>query len=87
MAAATRRAALYMRVSTSDHRQTVGNQRQPLQEAAPRFAGGQDWMVAGSRAGPTAQSHVCKPIAIESRKKKTTNATAKVSCRRIECPW
>jgi DNA invertase Pin-like site-specific DNA recombinase len=37
MATATRRAALYVRVSTSDRGQTVENQLQPLQEAAGRL--------------------------------------------------
>jgi DNA invertase Pin-like site-specific DNA recombinase len=37
MATATRRAALYVRVSTSNRGQTVENQRQPLQEAAGRL--------------------------------------------------
>jgi DNA invertase Pin-like site-specific DNA recombinase len=37
MATVTRRAALYVRVSTSDRGQTVENQLQPLQEAAGRF--------------------------------------------------
>jgi predicted site-specific integrase-resolvase len=37
MATSTRRAALYVRVSTADRGQTVENQRQPLQEAAGRL--------------------------------------------------
>ena len=37
MATSTRRAALYVRVSTSDRGQTVENQLQPLQEAAGRL--------------------------------------------------
>jgi DNA invertase Pin-like site-specific DNA recombinase len=37
MATLTRRAALYVRVSTSDRRQTVENLLQPLQEAAGRL--------------------------------------------------
>ena len=37
MATATRRAALYVRVSTGDRGQTVENQLQPLQEAATRL--------------------------------------------------
>ena len=37
MATATKRAALYVRVSTSDKGQTVENQLQPLQEAATRL--------------------------------------------------
>ena len=37
MATYTRRAALYVRVSTSDRGQTVENQLQPLQEAAGRL--------------------------------------------------
>jgi DNA invertase Pin-like site-specific DNA recombinase len=37
MATATRRAALYVRVSTSDRGQTVENQLQPLREAAGRL--------------------------------------------------
>jgi DNA invertase Pin-like site-specific DNA recombinase len=37
MATATRRAALYVRVSTCDRGQTVENQLQPLQEAAGRL--------------------------------------------------
>ena len=37
MATSTRRAALYVRVSTSDRGQTVENQLQPLQEAAARL--------------------------------------------------
>src|ERR1700693_4136908 len=37
MATATRRAALYVRVSTSDRGQTVENQLAPLQEAAGRL--------------------------------------------------
>ena len=37
MATSTRRAALYLRVSTSDRGQTVENQLQPLQEAAGRL--------------------------------------------------
>ena len=37
MATATRRAALYVRVSTADRGQTVENQLQPLQEAAGRL--------------------------------------------------
>lgn len=37
MATSTRRAALYVRVSTADHGQTVENQLQPLQEAARRL--------------------------------------------------
>jgi len=36
MATLTRRAALYVRVSTADRGQTVENQLQPLQEAAGR---------------------------------------------------
>ncbi len=39
MATSTRRAALYVRVSTSDRGQTVENQLQPLQEAAGRLGG------------------------------------------------
>jgi DNA invertase Pin-like site-specific DNA recombinase len=35
--ASTKRAALYVRVSTSDRGQTVKNQLQPLQEAARRL--------------------------------------------------
>ena len=35
--ATSRRAALYVRVSTSDKGQTVENQLQPLQEAAGRL--------------------------------------------------
>jgi DNA invertase Pin-like site-specific DNA recombinase len=35
--ATSRRAALYVRVSTSDRGQTVENQLQPLQEAARRL--------------------------------------------------
>ena len=35
--ATSRRAALYVRVSTSDRGQTVENQLQPLQEAAGRL--------------------------------------------------
>jgi Resolvase, N terminal domain len=41
MATSTRRAALYVRVSTSDCGQTVENQLQPLHEAARRL----DWTV------------------------------------------
>ena len=41
MATSTRRAALYVRVSTSDRGQTVENQLQPLQEAAGRLG----WIV------------------------------------------
>jgi DNA invertase Pin-like site-specific DNA recombinase len=37
MATSTRRAALYVRVSTSDRGQTVENQLAPLQEAAGRL--------------------------------------------------
>ncbi len=37
MATTIRRAALYVRVSTSDRGQTVENQLQPLQEAAQRL--------------------------------------------------
>ena len=37
MATATRRAALYVRVSTADRGQTVENQLAPLQEAAGRL--------------------------------------------------
>src|SRR6185437_9765106 len=37
MAMASKRAALYVRVSTSDKGQTVENQLQPLQEAAGRL--------------------------------------------------
>jgi hypothetical protein len=37
MATATRRAALYVRVSTSDRGQTVENPLKPLQEAAGRL--------------------------------------------------
>src|ERR1700693_1048909 len=37
MATSTRRAALYVRVSTSDRGQSVENQLQPLQEAAGRL--------------------------------------------------
>jgi DNA invertase Pin-like site-specific DNA recombinase len=37
MATSARRAALYVRVSTSDRGQTVENQLQPLQEAAGRL--------------------------------------------------
>jgi DNA invertase Pin-like site-specific DNA recombinase len=37
MATATKRAALYVRVSTADRGQTVENQLQPLQEAATRL--------------------------------------------------
>jgi DNA invertase Pin-like site-specific DNA recombinase len=37
MATLIRRAALYVRVSTSDRGQTVENQLQPLQEAAGRL--------------------------------------------------
>jgi DNA invertase Pin-like site-specific DNA recombinase len=37
MATATKRAALYVRVSTTDRGQTVENQLQPLQEAATRL--------------------------------------------------
>jgi DNA invertase Pin-like site-specific DNA recombinase len=37
MATATRRAAIYVRVSTSDRGQTVDNQLAPLQEAAVRL--------------------------------------------------
>jgi DNA invertase Pin-like site-specific DNA recombinase len=37
MATATRRAALYVRVSTSDRGKTVKNQLQPVQEAAARL--------------------------------------------------
>jgi DNA invertase Pin-like site-specific DNA recombinase len=37
MATATKRVALYVRVSTSDKGQTVENQLQPLQEAATRL--------------------------------------------------
>jgi len=36
-AGSTRRAALYVRVSTTDRGQTVDNQLQPLQEAAGRL--------------------------------------------------
>ena len=39
--ATSRRAALYVRVSTSDRGQTVENQLQPLQEAAGRLG----WIV------------------------------------------
>ena len=41
MATSTRRAALYVRVSTSDRSQTVENQLQPLQKAARRLG----WIV------------------------------------------
>jgi DNA invertase Pin-like site-specific DNA recombinase len=44
MATATRRAALYVRVSTSDRGQTVENQLQPLQEAAGRLG----WTVVAN---------------------------------------
>jgi DNA invertase Pin-like site-specific DNA recombinase len=47
--ASTRRAALYVRVSTSDRGQTIENQLQPLQEAARRLG----WTVVavyGTRA-------------------------------------
>jgi DNA invertase Pin-like site-specific DNA recombinase len=37
MATATRRAALYVQVSTSDRGQSVENQLAPLQEAATRL--------------------------------------------------
>jgi DNA invertase Pin-like site-specific DNA recombinase len=37
MATLTRRAALYVKVSTSDRGLTVENQLQPLQEAAGRL--------------------------------------------------
>ena len=37
MATSTRRAALYVRVSTSDRGQSVENQLAPLQEAAGRL--------------------------------------------------
>src|ERR1700694_5094053 len=37
MATSTRRAALYVRVSTSDRGQSVENQLQPLQDAAGRL--------------------------------------------------
>ena len=37
MPTSTRRAALYVRVSTADRDQTVENQLQPLQEAAGRL--------------------------------------------------
>jgi DNA invertase Pin-like site-specific DNA recombinase len=42
MAISTRRAALYVRVSTADRGQTIENQLQPLQEAARRLG----WTVA-----------------------------------------
>ena len=55
MATSTRRAALYVRVSTSDRGQTVANQLQPLQEAAGRLgwivvAVFRDEGISGSRA-------------------------------------
>jgi DNA invertase Pin-like site-specific DNA recombinase len=43
MATSVRRAALYVRVSTSDKGQTVENQLQPLQEAAGRLG----WSIVG----------------------------------------
>jgi DNA invertase Pin-like site-specific DNA recombinase len=43
MATSTRRAALYVRVSTADRGQTVENQLAPLQEAAGRLG----WTVVG----------------------------------------
>ncbi len=43
MATATRRAALYVRVSTSDRGQSVENQLAPLQEAAGRLG----WSIVG----------------------------------------
>ena len=42
-ATSTRRAALYVRVSTADRGQTVENQLQPLQEAAGRLG----WSIVG----------------------------------------
>ena len=48
--ATSRRAALYVRVSTSDRGQTVENQLQPLQDAARRLG----WTVV---AIPTATRH------------------------------
>jgi DNA invertase Pin-like site-specific DNA recombinase len=43
MATSTRRAALYVRVGASDRGQSVGNQLQPLQEAAGRLG----WSIVG----------------------------------------
>jgi DNA invertase Pin-like site-specific DNA recombinase len=45
--ATSRRAALYVRVSTSDRGQTVENQLQPLQEAAGRLG----WTVVAIYRG------------------------------------
>ena len=50
MATSTRRAALYVRVSTSDRGQTVENQLQPLQEAAGRLG----WTVVAISIGTRA---------------------------------
>jgi hypothetical protein len=48
--ATSRRAALYVRVSTSDRGQTVDNQLQPLQEAAGRLG----WTVVAIRTATRA---------------------------------
>jgi hypothetical protein len=58
MATATRRAALYVRVSTSDRGQTVENQLEPLQEAAGRLGWSivsiyQDEGVSGAKGRQT----------------------------------
>ena len=37
-----------------------------------------------SRAVPTAQSHACKPTAIDTRKRRARATQTCVSCRRIE---
>ena len=43
----TKRAALYVRVSTSDRGQTVENQLQPLREAAARLG----WTITAVHRG------------------------------------
>ena len=58
MATSTRRAALYVRVSTSDRGQSVENQLAPLQEAAGRLgwtvvAIFRDEGISGARVAPS----------------------------------
>jgi DNA invertase Pin-like site-specific DNA recombinase len=48
----TKRAALYVRVSTSDRGQTVENQLQPLQEAAARLG----WSIVAGRCNSSRSS-------------------------------
>ena len=64
MPTSTRRAALYVRVSTADRDQTVENQLQPLQEAAGRLGRSivavfRDKGISGARGREQAARTAC----------------------------